>query len=198
MTGWRFVVEFSESAPRSISPSRPKRAMRGPPRRAKTDRLDARLLRELLVDRRLPESWIAPGHILDLRARVRLREPLVEQRTEWLQRILAVLFHHGVPTHGGRLGRLESENVRERLTRLELPAAACQQIEVALAMVERLNAQLHPLDLEVERDAGRLPGCRALAEHYGIGPKVATAIVTELGDARRFSSSRHAVRFACP
>jgi len=32
--------------------------------------------------------------------------------------------------------------------------------------------------------------------HYGIGPQVACAILAELGDARRFSSSRQAVRFA--
>ena len=69
-------------------------------------------MRELLVERRLPEAWIAPAHILDLRARVRLRKALVDQRTEWLQRIHAVLFHHGVPTQAGRLGRLEGDNAR--------------------------------------------------------------------------------------
>jgi transposase len=39
-------------------------------RRAKTDKLDVRLLRELLMQGRLPESWIAPAHILDLRAKL--------------------------------------------------------------------------------------------------------------------------------
>ena len=46
--------------------------LRGPKKRAKTDWADARHLRELLLIGRLPESWIPPGHILDLRARVRL------------------------------------------------------------------------------------------------------------------------------
>ena len=46
---------------------------------------------------RLPESWIPPDHILDLRARVRLRHSLVDQRGEWQQRIQAVLYHHGCP-----------------------------------------------------------------------------------------------------
>ncbi len=43
-------------------------ARRGPKKRAKTDRADARHLRELLMIERLPESWIPPDHILDLRA----------------------------------------------------------------------------------------------------------------------------------
>ena len=51
-------------------------ALRGTKKRAKTDRADARHLRELLMVGRLPESWIPPDHILDLRARVRLRHTL--------------------------------------------------------------------------------------------------------------------------
>jgi len=63
-------------------------------------------------------------------------------------------------------------------------------------MVEHVNAQLAPLDRELRTFARRQPGCRALMKHYGIGPQVACAILAELGDARRFSSSRQAVRFA--
>ena len=198
MTGWRFVVEELERVGAEVHLAEPAEtsSKRGPKRRAKTDRLDARLLRELLVERRLPEASIPPAQILDLRARVRLRKALVDQRTEWLQRIHAVLFHHGVPTQAGRLGRLEGDHAREQLSRFALPPVAHRQIEVALAIVEHLNAQLHPLDLELERDARRLHGCRALMAHYGIGTKVATAILAELGDPRRFSSSRQAVRCA--
>ena len=72
-------------------------ALRGNKKRAKTDRADARHHRELLLAGRLPESWIPPDHILDLRAQVRLRHTLIEQHTEWQQRIQAVLYHHGCP-----------------------------------------------------------------------------------------------------
>jgi transposase len=198
MTGWRFVVEELTRVGAEVHLAEPAETScrRGPKRRAKTDRLDARLMRELLIERRLPEAWIAPAHILDLRARVRLRKTLVDQRTEWLQRVHAVLFHHGVPTQAGRLGRLEGDHAREQLAGVELPHAAEQQITVALAIIEHLNALLAPLDLELERDARRLHGCRALMAHYGVGAKVATAILAELGDPRRFSSSRQAIRFA--
>src|SRR5208283_4630872 len=37
--------------------------LRGPKKRAKTDRADARLLRTLLVEGRFPESWIPPAHV---------------------------------------------------------------------------------------------------------------------------------------
>ena len=167
-------------------------ARRGNKKRAKTDRADARHLRELLMIGRLPESWIPPEHLLDLRARVRLRHTLVDQRGEWQQRIQAVLYHHGFPQ---RNGLLTAEN-RAWLEGLALPASAREQVTVALAMIDALDAQSAPITRELRLYARRQPGCRALMGHYGIGELTAVTILAELGDARRFSSSRHAVRYA--
>ena len=71
-------------------------AARGRKQRAKTDRSDARLLRELLQSGDLPESWIPPTIVLEWRERVRLYKSLVDQRRVWMQRIHAELFQHGV------------------------------------------------------------------------------------------------------
>ena len=53
---------------------------------------------------RLPESWVPPAYLRDLRARVLLRDTLVDQRREWQQRIQAVLYHHGVPPRSWHRG----------------------------------------------------------------------------------------------
>jgi transposase len=194
-TGWRFVVEELQRAGAAVQLAEPAEtsARRGPKRRAKTDRRDARHLRDLLIERRLPQSWIAPEHILELRALVRLRKTLVDQRTEWLQRIHAVLFHHGVRL---AVSRLDGRDAHKQLAALDLSPAAQKQISVALAVIAHVNAQLAPLSDELRSFAQTQPGCRALMRHYGIGPQVACAILAELGDTRRFSSSRQAVRFA--
>src|SRR4051812_11406459 len=87
-TGWRLWSRCSvRSARACISPSRPRPRRAGGPRSAKSDRADARHLRELVMVGRLPERWIPPEHLLDLRARLRLRHTLVDQRREWQQRI---------------------------------------------------------------------------------------------------------------
>jgi transposase len=86
----------------------------------------------------VPESWIAPEHILELGSLVCLRRALVEQRSAWLQRIHAQLFHHRHPARRDLL-------VRERrawVEGLELPHAARTQIEVALSLIDQVNAQL--------------------------------------------------------
>jgi transposase len=166
--------------------------LRGPKKRAKGDRADARHLRELLMVKRLPESRIPPDHILDLRARVRLRHTLSEQRSEWQQRIQATLYHHGCP----RRRELTTGEGREWLAAQALPAAAREQVTVALAMIDALDVQIAPLDKELRAYARRQPGGKALMGHYGIGPLVAVTLLAELGDCRRFSSSRYAVRYA--
>jgi transposase len=167
-TGWRFVVEEFQTIGARVHLAEPAEtaARRGTKKRAKGDRADARHLRELLMVGRLPESWIPPEHLIDLRARVRLRHTLVDQRREWQQRMQAVLYHHGVPPCGWLLG----DESRAWLTSLALPTTAREQLTVALAMIDALDAQLAPLDRELRNYARRQAGCRALMRHFGIGP----------------------------
>jgi transposase len=193
-TGWRFVVEELQRVGARVHLAEPAEtsALRGNKKRAKSDRADARHLRELLMVGRLPECWIPPEHLLDLRARVRLRHTLVDQRGEWQQRIHAVLYHHGLPPHRG--GLLTADG-RAWLASVALPAVAREQITVALCMIDALDVQLVPIDTELRAYARRQVGCKALMRHYGIGALTAVTILAELGDARRFSSSREAVRY---
>jgi transposase len=142
--------------------------------------------------KRLPESWIPPEHLLDLRARVRLRHTLSEQRSEWQQRIQAVLYHHGCPPRRS----LMTGDGRAWLAAQPLPATAREQVQVALAIIDALETQIAPLDRELRAYARRQAGCKALMRHYGIGELTAVTILAELGDCTRFSSSRHAVRYA--
>jgi transposase len=193
-TGWRFVAEELRAIGAGVHLAEPAETAerRGRKKRAKTDRADARLLRELLMLGRLPECWIPPDHLLDLRALVRLRHALVNQRGRWQQRMQAVLYHHGLPHRRELLTR----GNRAWVKGLPLPDAAREQITVSLAMIDAVQAQLAPLTEQLRAYARRQAGCRALQAHYGIGALTAVAVLAELGDARRFHSSREAVRYA--
>ena len=193
-TGWRFVVQELRAVDAVVHLAEPAETAgrKGPKKRAKNDRADARHLRELLMVDRLPESWIPPEHLLDLRAQVRLRHTLSEQRSEWQQRIQATLYHHGLPQRR----QLMTVDGRGWLAEQRLPVAAREQIQVAVAMVDALEAQIAPLDRALRAYARRQAGCKALMGHYGIGELTAVTILAELGDCTRFSSSRQAVRYA--
>ncbi|MGZ6670615.1 MAG: IS110 family RNA-guided transposase [Solirubrobacteraceae bacterium] len=194
-TGWRFVVEELQRVGADVHLAEPAEAsaLKGKKKRPKTDWADARHLRELLLIGRLPESWIPPAHLLDLRARVRCRHTLSQQRTEWQQRMQAVLYHHGIPQRRDLL-TLEK---REWMTGLALPAAAREQITISLQIIDALDLQLAPFDLDLRAYARKQPGCRALSDQiYGVGGLVAVTILAELGDARRFDNSRDVVRYS--
>src|SRR6266511_3133979 len=97
-TGWRFIVEELERAGFAAHLADPAATadVRGPKRRAKTDRTDTRQLRQQLVEGRLPESWISPMLVREIRAKLECYHDLREEHTAWVQRIHATLFHHGV------------------------------------------------------------------------------------------------------
>ena len=193
-TGWRFVVEELQrvNAEVHLAEAAEASALKGKKRRAKTDFADARHLRELLLIGRIPESWIPPAHILDLRARVRTRHLLSNQRTEWQQRMHAVLYHHGVPQRRDLLNHAS----REWLAEVELPDAAREQIEIALHVINAIEQRLVPFDRELNQIAKSQPGCRTLMhEIYGIGALTSVTILAELGDVRRFQNSRDVVRY---
>ena len=83
---------------------------------------------------------------------------------------------------------------RAALAGVVLPEVARERVGVALRMIEAIDRELAPLERELAAFARRQPGCRALMGDYGVGALTATAILAELGDARRFRSSRRAVR----
>jgi transposase len=193
-TGWRYVIEELRRAgvePHLAEPAETT-SLKGRKKRAKTDRLDAGHLRDLMEIERLPESWIPPDHIQEIRTLMRLRHSMIEERTTHKQRIHAQLFHNGYP----RQKNLDSIEGRAQLQDLELPAAARQVVDLSLAMIDHINEELEPIEEQLRSYARAQAGCKALMEHYGVGELTSVALLSELGDTRRFSSSKKAVRYA--
>jgi transposase len=126
-----------------------------------------------------------------LRTTVRLRKVLVNDRTAWRRRIHAQLFHHGLCVPPS----LASAAGRAYLDQAKLPAAARQVVEISLRSIDHIDAELDRIDAVLIPLARRLPGCQVLMSQWGIGEILAVTILAELGDCRRFSSSRQAVRF---
>jgi transposase len=193
-TGWRYVVEELAGAGMVAHLGDPAEiaGLRGPKKRAKTDRADARLLRTLLVEGRFPESWIAPVHVLEVRTLGRLYCTLMDERRAWQQRIHAQLFHQGCSP----VRALLTQAGRDGLAGVELSTAGRRYVDTALRRIDELTAEIDPLRTQLVGFAKRQAGCAALQHHYGVGWLCAAIIWAEIGDVRRFSSSDQLVRFA--
>jgi transposase len=194
-TGWLFVSRALERCGAIAHLAEPVEtsALRGRKRRAKTDRADARWLRQLLCEGRLPEAWLPPEHVRQWRSRARLRNTLVAERTSWTQRIRATLYHHGV---AGAPDELRTLAGRRFLAGLELPVDARERIKTALEIIDLLDAQLAEIDRDLRELARRQTGCRALMAQYGMGELCSLVTLCELGDVTRLHASRQAVRMA--
>jgi transposase len=122
-----------------------------------------------------------------------LRNTLVAERTSWVQRIRATLYHHGIP---GAPDDLRTLAGRQFLAGLELPIDARERISVALEMIDLLEIQIATIERDLRALARRQPGCQALMGQYGMGEISALVTLCELGDVTRLHASRQAVRMA--
>jgi transposase len=197
-TGWRYIAEEMAKAGVVAHLAEPAdtSALRGPRRRAKTDKADAKLLRELLATGRLPECYIPAEQALEYRAMLELYQDLRTQHTGWTQRIQAVCFHHGT-TAPGQAGIVRGDRARLRaIIDDQLSISGRLQANTALAMMDTLAEHLDRLRRRLLNSARSLKGARALMHDiYGVGPLSSLALCAWLGGADRFSSSRKAVRF---
>ncbi len=197
--GWRYVAGELAAAGIAAHLGEPAdtAALRGRKRHAKTDKTDARHLRTLLAEGRLPECWIPPAQILEYRALLETYHDLRTAHTAWVQRIHAVFFHQGAPPLSHDALRTEAGLAKLRAAAAaHLSPAGQQQVATALDMIAAVEARLGPLRHQLRDAARHLTGAKVLAARlYGVGPLTALALTCWLAGEGRFSSSRKAVRF---
>jgi len=160
--------------------------------RLKNDKVDAAILAQLLRADLLPEAWIAPPVVRQLRALLRHRAQLVRLRTLLRNRIHAVLADHGQDRPAG----CWSGPGRGWLALLPLPAVSREVIEDDLAMIDALQVPIDRLDAEVRQRARSDPRVRILTQLPGAGPFTALVILAEVGDVTRFGSARKLAAWA--
>src|SRR6516164_1684220 len=160
--------------------------------RLKNDKVDAAILAQLLRADLLPEAWIAPPQVRQLRALLRHRIQLVRLRTLLRNRIHAVLADHGHDRPAG----CWSGPGREWLAALELPAVSREVIDDDVALIDALQVPIDRLDWEIHQRARSEPAVKVLTQLPGVGPFTALVLLAEIGDISRFGSARKLASWA--
>lgn len=156
-------------APACVNPLHAKRFAQSLGLRNKTDDVDARMLARMGAERRPAPHEEPRAAVAALRALVRERRVLVEERT--------------------RLGNRSGEGTTLAALRRSWKAqqkALDAQIKALEAEIQRVAKQ----DEQLRRDVGRL--CTI----PGVGHLTAVTVLAELGDLRRFATSRQLSAFA--
>jgi transposase len=150
-------------------------------------------LAQLLRAGLLPEAWIAPPAIRQLRALLRHRVHLVRLRTRLRHRIHAIVAGHG---HDRPRGGYWTGPGRAWLAALDLPAVSRELAEDNLGLIDAIADRVDRLDGEVRRRARSDPRVTVLTQLPGVGPFTALVIVAEAGDISRFASARQLASWA--
>ena len=108
--------------------------------RLKNDKVDAAILAQLLRADLLPEAWIAPPQVRQLRALLRHRASLVRLGTQQRNRIHAVAADHGYD----RSASYWTGPGRGWLAELDLPAASREIVTDCLAVIDGLAPRDRP------------------------------------------------------
>ena len=152
------------------------------PRKQKTDRRDAELILQMLVEKRFPAIWLPTKELLDLRALVLHRHQWVRIRTRIQNALQAIALANGLR----RGPSLWSYDGQAKIAFLALLPHASYRRSMLQEMYRKMKEEIENLTQQVAEQAGQRCGARLLMTHPGVGPVTALATEVFLGDARRF------------
>ncbi len=152
--------------------------------KVKTDKVDARILAQLLAADFLPETWVADDRTRMLRRLIMRRTHLVRQRTRLKNQVHAILSRNLVPTcpHAD----LFSKVGRRWLGRQELPADEWRSVEALVRQLDFHGDELAAVERDIAIEAIDDPIAARLMSVPGIDVIVAMSVVAAVGDFSRF------------
>ncbi len=158
----------------------------------KTDWSDARLLADLLRVGYLPQVWLPPAGLRQLRHLVRYRHQLAEARRSAKQRVGGLLRSHRVQFAVSRWTKAWVKAVRSCEA---FGSHGMWVVNELLDAVEHLNAQLAKAEarlVEITRDDAFVAKLLSLR---GVGLVTAATLRSEWGEMSRFRSGKQLSRF---
>jgi transposase len=186
--GWYWAVDALQAAKLDVHLAHPygMKKMRKT-KRVKTDQADAYELANLLRLGSLPEAWIAPVELRELRELVRHRQRLVKASTSVKSGIRGLLAKHGIRLE---VSHLEGPSGRALLDTLELPALSASRLASQQRLMLLLANEIDAVATELDKRLKNHVDYRNLLQIKGIGPTLAAVFVVEIGDIKRFPTAQ--------
>jgi len=155
-------------------------------RKQKTDRQDAQLILQLLLEDRFPQIWVASWENRDLRQLLWHRHRMVQARTRIMNQLQAVALNEGLRSKK----RLWREAGREQLEGFRLAPWASHRRRDLLELLDRMNPTIAKLTQAIDVEVEKCPAARRLKTHPGVGSLTALAFVLIIGKADRFQCGK--------
>lgn len=186
--GWYWMVDEIERSgrrPRLANPTETKKRMPG---KMKSDCRDAGGIGILMRNHVLPEVWIPPAELRDLRGLLRTRLELRQHETAFKNRIHAALARYG----------LREDDERDLFARRARPllksyiAALPPRTRVATRsewqLVDELERRLRELEKRLRGELRADATVQLLKSLPGVGDILGATLALEIGDVERFAN----------
>jgi len=185
--GWYWIADLLSDAGFEVHLAHPLGVAGYQNRRVKNDDKDATLLADLLRMGSLPEAWIAPRELRELRELVRYRRKLSQLRAGLKSQVHAVLGKEGVIP---LLTELWGGAGAEWLDSLELGDVYRDRVVSLRRLIDHYDREIQRLDRTIHRWLRDDVGYREIQRLAGVGPVFAAIFVAEIGDVTRFRSPK--------
>ena len=125
-------------------------------RKQKTDRQDAQLILELMLEDRFPQIWVPSWENRDLRQLLWHRHRMVQARTRIMNQLQAVALNEGLRCKK----RLWRESGREQLESFRLAPWASRRRCDLLELLDRLTPTIAELTQAIEQEVEKCPAAQ--------------------------------------
>jgi transposase len=147
-------------------------------RRVKNDRIDARLLADLLRMGRLPESWIPPESVRHQRELVRYRRKLSQLRAGVKAQVHAVSGKEGLLPP---VNHLWGPGGNVWLDETDMAEAYETMVRSLRRLIKAYDSELTKLDARIAAEFKGHPGYETIQQLHGVGPVFAATFVPSWG-----------------
>ncbi|HKV80282.1 MAG TPA: IS110 family transposase, partial [Candidatus Sulfotelmatobacter sp.] len=151
-------------------------------RKQKTDRQDAQLILQLLMEDRFPRIWVPDAENRDLRQLLWHRHRLVQMRTRVMNQLHVVALNEGLR----RKKALWRTAGRKELESIALAPWASRRRQDLLDVLDQLTPKIQELTYALQEEVEKRPVTRRLMTHPGVGPLTALAFELVIGTPQRF------------
>lgn len=191
--GWMWLADELQALGADVHLTHQKKAKAISEARLKTDSVDAETLCQLLRTGFLPESYLAPPQVRDLRMSLRYRLALVHMRIRVKNAIHATLMRYNIQH---TFSDLFGKKGRQFLANLKLPSTAKGCLQGWMELLEFLEDQLKEAKKALYEQCDQDHAIELLTTIPGIGQFTAHLIVAEIGDIGNFRRPKKLVAYA--
>ena len=191
--GWYWAVDVLQAAGARVHLAHPLGVKGFTYRRVKNDVRDAADLADLLRLGRLPEAYVAPPAVRELRELVRHRAKLVAWRSALKASVHAVLAKQGLHL---AVSDLFGVGGRQLLATAPLDVPYRARVDACCRLIDAVDFEIDAVGRQLRARLAGHSGYQAVQAVPGVGPVLAAVFVAEIGQVDRFPDPAHLASWA--